>query len=146
MHKPCSVLCYEWQPFIYVFPRSNRWLRFAAVKFPYQIWVSRLRGLPVPPFSFPKKLVSVALLKEFAIAKQPQAFSSRQLTLPGFMVSSSTNTTFITERASMDFPLTNGQRLPQRKHSYAIFYQKILHFPISSAVLGYRHCHCLLQH
>ena len=80
LHKPCSVLRKEWQSFIYVTTRSDHWLRFAVIRFPYQIWVSRLRGLPVPSFRFPGKLVSVALLKESAIAfatglLQPSAYA-----------------------------------------------------------------------
>ena len=81
LHKPCSVLRKEWQSFIYVTTRSDHWLRFAVIRFPYQIWVSRLRGLPVPSFRFPEKLVSVALLKESAIAfttglLQPSAYAA----------------------------------------------------------------------
>ena len=76
----CTLLR-KWQSFIYVFPRSDHWLRFAVIRFPYQIWVSRLRGLPVPSFRFPEKLVSVALLKESAIAfttglLQPSAYAA----------------------------------------------------------------------
>ena len=36
---------------------------FRSGRLPYQIWVSRLRGLPVPSHRFPGALVSVALLK-----------------------------------------------------------------------------------
>ena len=40
-----------------------QWFHFTKEGFPYQIWVSRLRGLPVPSLRFLLKLVSVALLK-----------------------------------------------------------------------------------
>lgn len=56
-NKPCSVennhlsthfMC----PAVFSFQTSQ---------LPYQIWVSRLWGLPVPPRMFPFELVSVAL-------------------------------------------------------------------------------------
>ncbi len=54
-HKPCSVLtCVS--AAIYLCFRICPWLQVRLRQFPYQIWVSRLRGLPVPPLSFPKEL------------------------------------------------------------------------------------------
>ena len=63
LHTVSHVLFpYGRQPFIYTFLCSV----FASVRLdrlPYQIWVSRLRGLPVPSALFPEQLVSVALLQ-----------------------------------------------------------------------------------
>ena len=55
-----------------------RLLRIRIRRLPYQIWVSRLWGLPVPPCMFPCRLVSVALLKKYTIVslRFPSAVSN----------------------------------------------------------------------
>ncbi len=45
-------------------------------QFPYQIWVSRLRGLPVPPFLFPKKLRLCGTFKDRRHGPKPLGFDS----------------------------------------------------------------------
>lgn len=128
----------KWQSFIYVFPRSDHWLRFAVIRFPYRIWVSRLRGLPVPSFRFPEKLVSVALLKESAIAfttglLQPSAYAAwiyRFIQHKHYIHHRMCEHGLSSDRT--------GQRLPQKKQF--IFYWQTPRFPDGSDASECPHC------
>ena len=124
LHTVSHVLFpYGRQPFIYTFLCSV----FASVRLdrlPYQIWVSRLRGLPVPSALFPEQLVSVALLQhEYRSSSLPSLSPQASMqpsgrNLPGFIVSSSTNTTVIADRASMDFPLASLPATVRIQHHF----------------------------
>ena len=102
-----------WQPFISAF----RHLPFTSVRvgeFSYQIWISRLRGLPRSTRYVSTPASSLWHLKGFGHGFPFRRQLRRQLSLPGLIDSAGTNTTGITACASMDFPLTvKGQRLPE---------------------------------
>lgn len=109
--KPCSVLPKKWQPFIYIL-LCPVILSVHSHRFPYQIWVSRLWGLPVPSAEFLQRS-SLWHINGSAIVSL-RRITGRQISLPDLIDSASTNTTSIAGRASMDFPLTAGsQRLPK---------------------------------
>lgn len=109
--KPCSVLSRRKAAIIYLCVKFTHPVSasFGLHQFPYQIWVSRLRGLPVPPDLFPGQLVSVALLK--AEHHEPKFLGEQHSRLlpeqhPSLIDWTGTNTTVISDCASMDFPLT----------------------------------------
>lgn len=79
-------------------------------RFPYQIWVSRLRGLPVPPFPFPEKLRLCGTFKGLSHGINPLGFDTAVYPCghPSLIDWTGTNTTVIADCASMDFPLTSG--------------------------------------
>lgn len=67
------------QSFIYIF-RYPAILLIHSGRLPYQIWVSRLWGLPVPPYTFPYRFVSVALLKFVYIVSLSKQNSRQAIT------------------------------------------------------------------
>ena len=100
-YKPCSVL----------FPVAIIYLHFCLLKpsirflkFPYQIWVSRLWGLPRSTLNVSKETPSLWHFQERFHSLRLRINSAVSF-LPEFIFSFSIITTIITDGASMDFPL-----------------------------------------
>ena len=77
---------------------------FQAWKFPYQIWVSRLWGLPRSTLNVSKETPSLWHFQERFHSLRLRINSAVSF-LPEFIFSFSIITTIITDGASMDFPL-----------------------------------------
>jgi len=56
VHKPCSVPADAGGSYLSMRSAHPPFRSVPVRRFPYQIWVSRLRGLPVPPVLFPERL------------------------------------------------------------------------------------------
>jgi len=100
-YKPCSVLL----------PVAIIYLHFCLLKpsfqflkFPYQIWVSRLWGLPRSTLNVSKETTSLWHFQERFHSLRLRINSAVSY-LPEFIFSFSIITTIITDGASMDFPL-----------------------------------------
>lgn len=74
-HKPCSVLALA-SAAIYLCLRIRPRLHFALDSSPTKFWVSRLWGLPVPPFLFPKKLRLCGTFKDRRPGISPLGFDT----------------------------------------------------------------------
>ena len=99
--KPCSVLFPGAIIYLHCCPHRPS---IRSLKFPYQIWVSRLWGLPRSTLSVSRKTTSLWHFQERFHSLRLRIDSAVSC-LPKFIFSFSINTTFIAEGASMDFPL-----------------------------------------
>ena len=99
--KPCSVLFPGAIIYLHCCPHRPS---IRSLKFPYQIWVSRLWGLPRSTLSVSRKTTSLWHFQERFHSLRLRINSAVSY-LPEFIFSFSIITTIITDGASMDFPL-----------------------------------------
>lgn len=104
--KPCSVLLTKWQPFISAVAAFTPFNSFVKILLPNFGFLACGVYL-VPLLMFPLRLRHCDTLRESAIDNVLRLFLRRHQSVPGLINWTSTNTTTISDRASMDFPLEN---------------------------------------